>query len=74
MNENARALKHARPLNTGAEEAGASSHTEPAEQSSVAADEKVRVPLAACDCDEHCNVDICVADDVDAEACGLYGG
>ncbi|SIT03496.1 hypothetical protein SAMN05421759_11144 [Roseivivax lentus] len=31
-------------------------------------------PLPACDCDEYCNIDICGIDDVEAEACGVYGG
>ncbi|SIT03520.1 hypothetical protein SAMN05421759_11146 [Roseivivax lentus] len=34
----------------------------------------VKGPLAACDCDDHCEVEICVVDDVDIEACGVYGG
>ena len=33
-----------------------------------------RAPLAACDCDHHCNVDICGVDEVEGDVCGVYGG
>ncbi|SIT03509.1 hypothetical protein SAMN05421759_11145 [Roseivivax lentus] len=37
--------------------------------------EPVKGPLAACDCDDHCEVEVCVVgDDVDVDVCGVYGG
>ena len=56
--------KHFKPLNQEA----------PREVRERPATAEPRLPLSACDCDEHCNVDICVVDDVDADACGMYGG
>jgi hypothetical protein len=56
--------KHFKPLNQDA----------PSEPRELPEAGKPRLPLAACDCDEHCNVDICAADEVDVDVCGMYGG
>jgi hypothetical protein len=67
-------LKHLRPLNSRPGEEEDSTQVAADAGIPVPASAKVRVPLAACDCDEHCAVDICAADDVDIDVCGLYGG
>ena len=61
---NQKTPKHFKPLNQDG----------PPESQEQVALQSPRLPLAACDCDEHCNVDICAADEVDVDVCGMYGG
>jgi hypothetical protein len=42
-------------------------------ESSLIATPANLLPLSACDCDNHCEVDVCVADQVDVNACGIWG-